>query len=81
MRTITWPAYGLIGATTWLKMPTIPKAPRRAVIARTSGTQAATRAPNAMSRMRNVAGRLIRSAPSRSRSISSATWPLRSVVP
>ena len=47
-------AYGLTGATVWLNTPKIPNAASSAVIARTSGTIAATNAPNVSSRMMNV---------------------------
>ena len=54
MRMISCVAYGLTGATVWLNTPKIPNAASRAVIARTSGTIAATNAPNVSSRMMNV---------------------------
>ncbi len=66
MSTTSWLAYGLTGDTNWLYRPRTPNAASNAVIARMSGTAAATTAPNATSRIAKVSGIVIWSDASRS---------------
>ena len=80
MRTTSCVAYGLTAPKVWLYSPSRPNAASSALTARISGTTAATTAPKATSRIRNVAGRLIFNAPSRSSLTSVLIWSLVRVM-
>ncbi len=80
MRTTSWIAFGLTAPTDWLYSPRKPYAAASEVAARTSGITDATIAPNASSRIRNVAGIVNRSDPSSSSLMSSVMSRLMNVL-